>query len=263
MPAKYEHVEFCRLSKRQRELYDGFLGRADTRETLSSGNYLSIINCLMQLRKVCNHPDLFVDRPILTSFRLPKSVPADYESTAHLVQKRLRGPALPTAVNLDTLLPPLATSRERTSGYRRADCLSRKHDCRLPLPEFTTSPHLFPLYQTIWPGISDGVSPFTKDVFNLKASETLTDLRNSQHVRSNFQRLMYNMATVESSIVQLEYAARWKRFDELHSVAHVNMMRLLRIPIYGKRLVDFFSLRPDQWPSKPSPTGTAEGNGMA
>lgn len=89
MPAKIEHVEFCRLSKRQRELYDGFLARSETRDTLSSGNYLSIINCLMQLRKVCNHPDLFVDRPIMTSFRMEKSVVADYEVTDRLVQKKL------------------------------------------------------------------------------------------------------------------------------------------------------------------------------
>jgi helicase SWR1 len=89
MPAKYEHVEFCRLSKRQRELYDGFLSRADTRETLASGNYMSIINCLMQLRKVCNHPDLFVDRPIMTSFRMQRSVASDYELNEHLIRKKL------------------------------------------------------------------------------------------------------------------------------------------------------------------------------
>jgi helicase SWR1 len=89
MPAKYEHVEFCRLSKRQRELYDGFLSRNETRETLSSGNYLSIINCLMQLRKVCNHPDLFVDRPIMTSFRMQRSVPADYEVLEQMVRRKL------------------------------------------------------------------------------------------------------------------------------------------------------------------------------
>jgi helicase SWR1 len=87
MPAKYEHVEFCRLSKRQRELYDGFLARSDTRNTLSSGNYLSIINCLMQLRKVCNHPDLFVDRPIMTSFRMQRSVPGDFLVEEKLVRK--------------------------------------------------------------------------------------------------------------------------------------------------------------------------------
>lgn len=89
MPAKIEHVEFCRLSKRQRELYDGFLARSETRDTLSSGNYLSIINCLMQLRKVCNHPDLFVDRPIMTSFRMEKSIVSDYNVTEQTVRSKL------------------------------------------------------------------------------------------------------------------------------------------------------------------------------
>ncbi|KAI0854104.1 SNF2 family N-terminal domain-containing protein [Daldinia vernicosa] len=89
MPAKYEHVEFCRLSRRQRELYDGFLARTDTREALSSGNYISVINCLMQLRKVCNHPDLFVERPIMTSFRQRRSVLAGYEATESLIRGKL------------------------------------------------------------------------------------------------------------------------------------------------------------------------------
>ena len=60
LPHKYEHVMPCRLLKRQRFLYNDFMSRAKTRESLSSGNYMSIINCLMQLRKVCNHPDLFL-----------------------------------------------------------------------------------------------------------------------------------------------------------------------------------------------------------
>ncbi|KAI2626350.1 hypothetical protein GGS21DRAFT_530032 [Xylaria nigripes] len=89
MPAKFEHVELCRLSRRQRELYDGFLARTDTREALASGNYISVINCLMQLRKVCNHPDLFVERPIMTSFRQPQSVATEYASTEMILRKRL------------------------------------------------------------------------------------------------------------------------------------------------------------------------------
>lgn len=101
LPAKYEHVEFCRLSKRQRELYDGFLARTDTRETLASGNYMSIINCLMQLRKVCNHPDLFVDRPIHTSFRMLKSVPAEYESTTCRLVGRVCGQDLSESISLE------------------------------------------------------------------------------------------------------------------------------------------------------------------
>ncbi|THC93753.1 hypothetical protein EYZ11_006761 [Aspergillus tanneri] len=89
MPAKYEHVVYCRLSKRQRYLYDGFMSRAQTKETLASGNYLSIINCLMQLRKVCNHPDLFETRPISTSFAMPRSVATEFGVQEILVRRRL------------------------------------------------------------------------------------------------------------------------------------------------------------------------------
>ncbi|KAK7970162.1 SNF2 family N-terminal domain-containing protein [Apiospora saccharicola] len=115
MPAKYEHVEFCRLSRRQRELYDGFLGRTDTREALASGNYISVINCLMQLRKVCNHPDLFVERPIMTSFRQRGSVAADYEFTNRLVKDKLlaENPMSLVSLNFLNLLP---THYEGLSG---------------------------------------------------------------------------------------------------------------------------------------------------
>lgn len=82
MPAKYEHVLYCRLSKRQRYLYDDFMSRASTKATLESGNFMSILNCLMQLRKVCNHPDLFEVRPILTSFSVDKSVSSEYQFVA-------------------------------------------------------------------------------------------------------------------------------------------------------------------------------------
>lgn len=68
MPKKYEHVVKCALSKRQRFLYDEFMSLASTREKLEQGNYISVINILMQLRKVCNHPDLFESRPIVSSF---------------------------------------------------------------------------------------------------------------------------------------------------------------------------------------------------
>lgn len=90
MPAKYEHIVYCRLSKRQRLLYDDFMSRAQTKETLASGNFLSIINCLMQLRKVCNHPDLFEVRPILTSFSEEKAVSSNYEIKNRIVEKLMK-----------------------------------------------------------------------------------------------------------------------------------------------------------------------------
>jgi len=66
MPPKHEHVITCPLSKRQRNLYDEFLRRADTRATLGSGRLLGILNVLMSLRKCCNHPDMFEERPIVS-----------------------------------------------------------------------------------------------------------------------------------------------------------------------------------------------------
>jgi helicase SWR1 len=115
MPAKYEHVEYCRLSRRQRELYDGFLSRSDTRGTLASGNYLSIINCLMQLRKVCNHPDLFQERPILSSYPMKKSALADFEIKDLLVRRRLlrEDPMATASLEFLNLVP---TRNEHLSG---------------------------------------------------------------------------------------------------------------------------------------------------
>lgn len=89
MPEKHEHIVYCRLSKRQRYLYDDFMGRGKTRETLASGNFLSIINCLMQLRKVCNHPDLFEERPILTSFAMEDQVQFNGQCLETLIRRRL------------------------------------------------------------------------------------------------------------------------------------------------------------------------------
>ncbi|RLV93354.1 Helicase SWR1 [Spathaspora sp. JA1] len=102
MPGKYEHIVYCRLSKRQRFLYDDFMSRAKTKETLASGNFLSIINCLMQLRKVCNHPDLFEVRPIVTSFVMPRSVSSYYQPMEQLVNKQLNK-SNPESINFSVL----------------------------------------------------------------------------------------------------------------------------------------------------------------
>eukprot|EP01071_Lankesteria_metandrocarpae_P012397 Lankesteria_metandrocarpae@DN5806_c0_g1_i1.p1 len=81
MPKKTEHVIPCSFSKRQKYLYDEFLERKSTKETMNKGEFLSMMNALMQLRKVCNHPDLFEPRPVNTAFwseagRIRKTVPA-------------------------------------------------------------------------------------------------------------------------------------------------------------------------------------------
>lgn len=52
LPAKHEHIVFCKLSKRQLHLYEDFMARSSTRALLEGGNYMGMMNILMQLRKV-------------------------------------------------------------------------------------------------------------------------------------------------------------------------------------------------------------------
>ncbi|KAK1230918.1 swr1 complex component [Marasmius sp. AFHP31] len=88
LPHKYEHLVLCPLSRRQRFLYDEFMARAATQDALQSGVYQKIANILMQLRKVCNHPDLFEVRPIVTSFAMERSAISDYEIKELLIRRR-------------------------------------------------------------------------------------------------------------------------------------------------------------------------------
>ncbi len=58
LPGKIEQIISCKLSKRQLHLYEEFMSRTSTRSSLSGGNYLGMMNILMQLRKVsklCNY----------------------------------------------------------------------------------------------------------------------------------------------------------------------------------------------------------------
>ena len=48
------------------------MNEASTHQTLERGSFFGLMNILMQLRKVCNHPDLFEGRPILSPFDMQK-----------------------------------------------------------------------------------------------------------------------------------------------------------------------------------------------
>ena len=49
-------------------LYDEYINSDKTQTTLVDSDFFSIMNVLMQLRKVCNHPDLFESRTIDSPF---------------------------------------------------------------------------------------------------------------------------------------------------------------------------------------------------
>ncbi|XP_071318195.1 helicase SRCAP isoform X2 [Trachinotus anak] len=125
MPKKYEHVVRCRLSKRQRFLYDDFMAQASTRETLASGHFMSVINILMQLRKVCNHPNLFDPRPIQSPFITQRIV----FHTASLVQDALEVSPLKRC---DLSVFNLVSLESCVSRYQ-ADVFLPRHKVNRPL----------------------------------------------------------------------------------------------------------------------------------
>ncbi|XP_062487540.1 E1A-binding protein p400 isoform X16 [Pezoporus occidentalis] len=59
---KYEHVLKCRLSSRQKAMYEDVILQPGTQEALKSGHFISVLHVLMQLQRICNHPDLINPR---------------------------------------------------------------------------------------------------------------------------------------------------------------------------------------------------------
>ncbi|XP_061624785.1 E1A-binding protein p400 isoform X4 [Phyllopteryx taeniolatus] len=68
LPKKYEHILKCRLSSRQKSLYEDILTQPGAQEALKTGHFVSVLQVLMQLQRVCNHPDLVVPRETSSSY---------------------------------------------------------------------------------------------------------------------------------------------------------------------------------------------------
>ncbi|XP_035514211.1 E1A-binding protein p400 [Morone saxatilis] len=79
LPKKYEHILKCRLSSRQKSLYEDILTQPGAQEALKTGHFVSVLQVLMQLQRVCNHPELVAPRQNSSSYfcsSLPYNVPS-------------------------------------------------------------------------------------------------------------------------------------------------------------------------------------------
>jgi SNF2 family DNA or RNA helicase len=69
-------------------LYEEYMSRSSTRSALQKGgNYMGMMNVLMQLRKVCNHPDLFEPRSIITPFFSDSLIINTADSVLHILDQ--------------------------------------------------------------------------------------------------------------------------------------------------------------------------------
>ena len=69
MPGKTEQVLFCRLSSRQRRMYEAYLQSDEVQNILRNRGTKQSFRPIITLRKICNHPHLLVG-----------SDPASYDS---------------------------------------------------------------------------------------------------------------------------------------------------------------------------------------
>ncbi|KAM4023747.1 LOW QUALITY PROTEIN: helicase SRCAP [Anomaloglossus baeobatrachus] len=156
MPKKYEHVIYCRLSKRQRFLYDDFMAQAATRETLASGHFMSVINILMQLRKVCNHPNLFDPRPIHSPFithGICYTVPS---LVLHALQRH-------PLEHMDMSLFDFINMEGRVSRYERDVFLPQYKQSRSLIQEIADSPEPPPRPRTLKMKVNRMLQPVKPD----------------------------------------------------------------------------------------------------
>ncbi|XP_032898968.1 E1A-binding protein p400 [Amblyraja radiata] len=68
LPKKYEHILKCCLSKRQKIMYEDVMFHSGTTEALRSRHFVSVLNLLIHLRRICNHPDLKCPRAVRSAY---------------------------------------------------------------------------------------------------------------------------------------------------------------------------------------------------
>ncbi|KRX77731.1 Helicase ssl-1, partial [Trichinella sp. T6] len=124
LPKKYEHLIKCSLSKRQRYLYDEFMSRSNTKAQLATGSIFNIISVLMQLRKVCNHPNLFEQRPVMSPLVLD---PIIYRPPSLVCD-------LPSKCNLETLPLRLNVLRQEFSSGFACNCSGKLFSTKFEQP---------------------------------------------------------------------------------------------------------------------------------
>ncbi|SCU98496.1 LAFA_0G18294g1_1 [Lachancea sp. 'fantastica'] len=204
MPAKHEHVVYCRLSKRQRYLYDDFMSRAQTKETLASGNFMSIINCLMQLRKVCNHPDLFEVRPILTSLCIDKSITNDYTGVNEFMIKKLQANHS-ERIDFNTLNLNFSSN------------------------EFLSSHHADKINK------SQCITQFTEEVTKLRKKW-------EEHSKIDAEESAFNFQDINQFYQSFAAKKNGDMTSRLHHLQYINELRCARIPVYGSNLIKLLSI---------------------
>uniref|UniRef100_A0A673UTM3 E1A binding protein p400 n=1 Tax=Suricata suricatta TaxID=37032 RepID=A0A673UTM3_SURSU len=129
---KYEHVLKCRLSSRQKALYEDVILQPGTQEALKSGHFVDVLSILLRLQRICNHPGLVEPRLPESSYT---AGPLQYRS-ASLILQALDGDSWKEAdLSIFDLI-----GLENTMTRHEAELLCKKKVTRKGMEELLTAP---------------------------------------------------------------------------------------------------------------------------
>uniref|UniRef100_A0A3Q2Y184 E1A binding protein p400 n=1 Tax=Hippocampus comes TaxID=109280 RepID=A0A3Q2Y184_HIPCM len=122
LPKKYEHILKCRLSSRQKSMYEDILTQPGSQEALKTGHFVSVLQVLMQLQRVCNHPDLVVPRETSSSYFC---APLPYDSPSLILEAMQNDSS--KVYNFDTNLSlfDLISNENRLTRYQTEEAIPK------------------------------------------------------------------------------------------------------------------------------------------
>ncbi|XP_029618567.1 E1A-binding protein p400-like isoform X8 [Salmo trutta] len=133
LPKKYEHILKCRLSSRQRSMYEDILTQPGAQEALKPGHFVSVLQVLLQLQRICNHPDLVNIRETSSSYVCSS---LQY-NTPSLVLGALQEDQ---RTSLDLSLFDLISNENRLTRYETEEVLPKLKVTRQLIEEIQSAP---------------------------------------------------------------------------------------------------------------------------
>ena len=186
LPQKHEHIIMVPLARRQRFLYQDFISRSSTQETLRSGSYVGMMGIMMKLRMVCNHPDLFEARSIDSSLIQAESLSLPFSKSLTRVLRK--GP-------FQAYLKSTLISRDPFFEHANAESDAIALRCLSPRAVSTSlKPPLPSQYQqALDHSMADVVGPRLQDSFLERHRQDLLQQRTQQAKEEMDQRREMNV----------------------------------------------------------------------
>ncbi|XP_028680462.2 E1A-binding protein p400 isoform X4 [Erpetoichthys calabaricus] len=133
LPKKYEHILKCRLSKRQKILYEDVMTQTAAQEALKTGHFVSVLHVLMQLQRICNHPDLIHPRTTQSTYI--------FDALQYIVPSLILGALEYNRwKTVDMSIFDLIGSENRLSRYETEEVLPKQKITRKLIEEIFSSP---------------------------------------------------------------------------------------------------------------------------